>query len=173
VDLDGTAGYPEVSEDSESGCIDLVSGEQLSLATAALIESEAWHLCFRREAIGVNGEQGGPRGVGAVDLDGRETALETIEDVKERTPESELARFETVDLDDLEDASLSYRGDRVVSIFADRWFEGTGEAAEPAPASWLVRDADGERHYLIVFREIRGSRDAAGEVRFRVREVFE
>jgi hypothetical protein len=171
LNLDGTAGYPDVSEDTGSGCIDLASGERQSLTPRESLESSTWDLCFRRDAIRVNGEQGGPGGVTAVDLDASRTSEETLEDVKARTPESELARFEDLERDSLVDNTLNYRGDRVISIFGDAWFEGRGEAAEPARVSWLVRGADGEQQYLLVFREIRGSTEAAGEVTFRVRKV--
>lgn len=171
ADIDGTAGYPDVSDAAESTCIALGRGELLKLTPAAALASSDWDLCFRRDTISVNGEIGGPGGVAAVNLDAASILLELIDDVKERTPESEMERFEAVDFERLSDPGLNYRGDRVVSVFGDRWFDGEGESSTPTDGAWLVQGADGEHQYLVVFREIEGTERAAGKIEMRIRSV--
>lgn len=169
--LDATAGGPNLSEDQPSGCLVLDTGEIVKLTPAEARASETWDLCFRRDTVTVNGELGGPGKVTAVDLHATETAQEKLDTLKQLTAESELARFELVDHAHLTDDTLAYRGDRVVSGFEDRWFEGRAENAAPAPAAWLVRGADGEQLYLVVFTAIDGSAESAGRVSIRVRSV--
>src|SRR5262249_35710635 len=67
ADLDGTAGGPNGSPDAPTECIDLGTGARTMLTAADARASQAWHLCFRRQDISVNGEVGGPRNVGAID----------------------------------------------------------------------------------------------------------
>ena len=83
--LDGSSGGLSESEDATSACLDLGTGAVTTLTLKAAHASSAWHLCFRRDKISVNGELGGPRGVTAVDLDADATASETIEKIKLRT----------------------------------------------------------------------------------------
>ncbi|MBC7017941.1 hypothetical protein, partial [Salmonella enterica] len=64
ADLDGTAGGPQGKPDAKSECLDLGTSARTMLTTAEARASSAWHLCFRRQDISVNGEVGGPRGVG-------------------------------------------------------------------------------------------------------------
>lgn len=169
--LDATAGGPNIDDDQPSGCLVLDTGTVELLTPAETQASETWDLCFRRDTITVNGELGGPGEVTAVDLQSSDTAQEELERLKELTAESELARFESVDHSMLTDNALAYRGDRIISGFEDRWFEVRGSKAEPAAAAWLVRGADGEQLYLVVFTAIDGTAESAGRVSIQVRPV--
>mgnify|MGYP005854038481 CR=1 FL=1 len=144
--LDGSAGGPQAPESTPSECLDLATGARTMLTPAEARASVAWHLCFRRQTVSVNGEIGGPRGVGAVDLDADRTATETIEEVKARTPESELARFDAVTAASFE--GRTFRGDRVVRAFGDAWIDRQKTPLEPARAERLVVDAAGKRHLV-------------------------
>ena len=171
-DADGTAGGLAGGPDDPSECLDLGSGERTMLTVAQAQTSTAWHLCFRRDSISVNGELGGPRGVGAVDL-GRLVNPEgqTLEVVKQLTAENTLPAFDAVGYEDLADPMLVYRGDRVVSAFDTRWYVA-GESPTPAPATWLVQRSDGKGGFLVYFESFDGA-DAAspGTVTLRVKVV--
>jgi hypothetical protein len=159
TDVDGTAGGLQPEPDAPSECLDLASGARLMLTPEQAQGSADWHLCFRRSAISVNGELGGPGDVGAVDTDAEATATETLEEVQERTAESELARFDGADHAALDAPALVYRGDRIVSAFGDAWYERDPRA--PAPATWLSIGADGQRAYLLAFERFEQPTDAA------------
>lgn len=154
--LDGTAGGPNGADDAPSECLDLGTGARALLTPAASRASSAWHLCFRRQTISVNGELGGPRGVGAADLDADKLANETVAIVNKRTDDSERPRFEAVTRAQVE--RLDYRGDRVVSAFSGLWItrqpDGT---AISRPAAWLVVGADGKSKYLVGFGAFDGA----------------
>lgn len=170
--IDGTAGGAIGSETSPSECLDLGTGARLMLSPAEAVVSTAWHLCFRREVISVNGELGGPRGVGAVDLHGAETPFETVEDLEERTAESELGRFESATHEALSNPKLVYRGDRVVSILSDQWVDPTASPPSPLPGTWVVLSADGDRRFMVSFSNFEGASAAApGRVVARVRSI--
>lgn len=169
--LDATAGGPNFSNDQPSGCLVLDTGAIAKLTPAEARASEAWDLCFRRDTVTVNGELGGPGKVTAVDLQASETARENLDTLKQLTAMSELPRFESVDHARLTDDALAYHGDRVISGFGDRWFEGRAEDAAPTPTAWLVRGADGEQLYLVVFTAIDGTAESVGRVSIRVRPV--
>jgi hypothetical protein len=166
VDLDGTAGGT-TSGDAPSECIDLGTGQRMMLSAAEARTSSAWHLCFRRQDISVNGESGGPRGIGAVDFDADKTATEKLTDVVDRTPESELGRFDAVTADRF--AGETFRGDRIVSAFSGLW---TARASPPAPGkfAWLVVGGDGKSRYLLGFSRFEGATDASpGTIVMRVK----
>jgi hypothetical protein len=170
--LDGTAGGATGSEDSPSECLDLGTGARVMLSPAEAVASPAWHLCFRREVISVNGELGGPRGVTAVDLNAAETPFETAAELEARTAESELGRFEAATLEALSDPKLGYRGDRVVSIFSDQWVDPTASPPGPLPGTWVVLAADGDRRFMVSFTGFEGAEAATpGKVIARVRPV--
>jgi hypothetical protein len=142
------------------------------LSPAEAVASAAWHLCFRREVISVNGELGGPRGVVAVDLHGAETPFEAVAELEMRTPESELGRFEAASFEALSDPKLAYRGDRVVSIFSDQWVDPKASPPAPLPGTWVVVVADGDRRFMVSFVGFEGPSAAApGRVVARVRPV--
>lgn len=167
VDLDGTAGGT-TGADAPSECIDLGSGQRMMLTAAQARTSSAWHLCFRRQDISVNGELGGPRGVVAVDFDADKTATEKIDEVVERTPESELARFEAVTADAF--AGQTLRGDRIVSAFSGLWTERGARPAAPGRSAWLVVGADGKKRYLVGFARFEGATaESPGTVVMRVK----
>ncbi len=164
-DLDGTAGG---TGGGKGACLDLGSGAVAMLDAEEARASSAWHLCFRRDAISVNGELGGPRGVVAVDLDAAATEGETVEQVAARTPERERARFDAVDAAALAAPSLIWRGDRVVSAFSDAWYAPATLA--PAPACWIVIGADGASRFGVIFEAFEGASAAGpGVVAMRVR----
>ena len=171
VDLDGTAGGTTAGDPNAPGeCIDLGTGARTMLTPEAARASSAWHLCFRRQDISVNGEEGGPRGVGAIDFDADATANETFPDVVERTPESELAKFDAIDAASF--AGQILRGDRVVSAFSGLWTERGANPAAPRNFAWLVVGADGKKRYLVGFARFDGATATSpGTIVMRVKAV--
>ncbi|MDF2694955.1 MAG: hypothetical protein K0S65_3338 [Labilithrix sp.] len=147
--LDGTAGGPSGAPTTPSECVDLGTGARSMKTPDEARNASDWHLCFRRDAISVNGERGGPRGVGAVDLDVDATKGETLAQVETRTPESERARFDAVNAASFE--GKTFRGDRIVSVFGDAWLDRSSSPPNPAYAAWLVQAADGKRKMLVGF----------------------
>jgi len=123
------------------------------LPPAEARSSVEWDLCFRRDSISVNGEVGGPRGVGAIDLQAAETSTEQLPAVQKETADSTLARFSEVTRASF--SGLRFRGDHVVSAFeTGAWLEAVSPPA-PARAAWLVREASGERQFLVAFSSFR------------------
>jgi hypothetical protein len=153
--IDGTAGGPTAPTTSPSDCLDLGTGVHTPLTEAQALQSTAWHLCFRRESISVNGELGGPRNVGAVDLDADKTASETLSDVNGRTPESELGKFDAVNAPSL--AGQTFRGDRVVSPFSNLWIEKGSNPPAPRQAAWFLVGSDLTSKFLIGFARFEGA----------------
>ncbi|WP_394826464.1 HmuY family protein [Pendulispora albinea] len=149
ADLDGTAGDASADPSTPSECLDLGTGARTMLTPAAARTSPAWHLCFRRDAISVNGELGGPRGVGAIDFDGAKTAGETLQQVMTRTEAGEKARFDAITYASFE--SKNPRGDRIVSAFGDTWLDPASATRTPAPGAWVVSSASGAQKYFLGF----------------------
>jgi hypothetical protein len=169
-DLDGTAGGATAPASAPSECVDLGTGARAKLTEAEAQASSAWHLCFRRENISVNGEIGGPRGVGAVDLDAEETAGETLSVVNARTPESEQAAFDAVNEQSL--AGETFRGDRVVSPFSGLWLEKGASPPAPAKVAWFVVGADLTSKFLVGFARFEGATATSpGTIVMRVKPV--
>jgi len=165
TDLDGTA-----TGDGPGECLDLGTGARAFLTATEARASTAWHLCFRRQDIAVNGETGGPRNVGAIDLDADKIATEKLDEVVLRTPESELARFEAVTRATLE--GQPFRGDRVVSAFSGLWTQKNVSPLAPSNAAWLVVAADGKTRHLVGFARFEGaSGTGPGTVVMRVKAV--
>lgn len=170
--IDGTAGGATGSDETPSECLDLGTGDRVKLAPAEAALSPAWHLCFRREVISVNGELGGPRGAGAADLDAAQTPFETVADLDKKTAESELPAFDAVTHATLADPNVAYRGDRIVSIFGDQWLDPTASPAAPLPASWVVVAADGDTRFIVTFTRFDGPTEASpGTIVMRVKPV--
>jgi hypothetical protein len=170
ADLDGTAGGTQPLADAKSECLDLANGARTLLSPAEARVSSAWTLCFRRDNISVNGEVGGPRGVGAVDLDAAQSATEKLADVVAKTPESELARFAALDAAAL--AGQPFRGDRVVSAFGTLWLERGASPPAPSKMAWLVTGADGQSKYLVGFARFEGATaKSPGTIVMRVKAV--
>lgn len=167
-DLDGIAGGTQALPTTKSECLDLGTSARTMLTPAEARVSSAWHLCFRRENISVNGEVGGPRGVTAVDLDADKSANERLADFLEKTPESEQARFDAVNAASL--AGQTLRGDRVVSAFGTLWLERGASPPAPSKTAWLVVGADGSSKYLVGFARFEGASAAApGTIVLRVK----
>jgi hypothetical protein len=170
--IDGTAGGPSPPETAPSDCLDLDSGALIPLTPPEALASKAWHLCFRRSEIAVNGEYGGPKGVLAVDIDAASTAKETLAEVKAKTAESELPRFEGIDQATLTAPELVYRGDRIVTAFTDQWIAPDPAPAAPKDAAWFIMGADGESKFLLRFDRFEGPTDKSpGKVTLRVKTV--
>ncbi len=166
INVDGTA----TAADAANECLDLATGAKTALTPAAAQASTAWHLCFRRQNISVNGELGGPRNVGAVDLDAEKVASEKLTDVLNMTPESEQARFDAVNAQSF--AGQTFRGDRVVSAFSGLWLEKGASPPSPAQVAWLVVGADGKSKYLVGFARFEGAtNESPGTVTMRVKAV--
>lgn len=158
ADVDARAGGSDGSPDAPSECVDLGSGARVMRTPEEAAAGTDWHLCFRRDAVSVNGELGGPRGARAVDLHAGESAGETVEALQARTPASEAARFDAVGHAALTDPALELRGDRVVSAFSGRWADRATGA--PAPGTWVVQGADGTTRYLVTFDRFEGASEA-------------
>lgn len=169
VDLDGTAGgSATVDPSTPSECLDLETGARMMLTPAEARTSTAWHLCFRRQDISVNGGEGGPRGVGAIDFDAERAANEKLEDIVQLTPESELPRFDAVTAASFD--GLTLRGDGVISAFSGLWTERGAAPLAPGRSAWLVVGADGKERYLVGFPRFEGATDASpGTIVMRVK----
>lgn len=154
--IDATAGGSKDDDAAPSGCLDFDSERVSALTPAQAKESDAWQLCFRREAIAVNGGFSGPRGVTAVDLQADESADETQDEIERRTAASEKARFDAQDFSTLGDPALDYRPDGVVTAFGQRWLQPGTEPLELRSAVWLVLGADGASKYLVRFSNLSG-----------------
>jgi len=164
--IDGT----NTASDGPNDCIDLGTGAKTPLSPSAALTSSAWHLCFRRQTISVNGELGGPRNVGALDFDADKVATEKLADVQALTPESEVGRFDAVNAQSFQ--GQTFRGDRVVSAFSGLWLEKGVSPPKPANAAWLVVGADGKTKYLLGFSGFEGATDKTpGTVVMRVKGV--
>lgn len=168
--VDGTAGGPSGGADAPSECLDLGTGARTTLAPSAARTSSAWHLCFHRDAISVNGELGGPRNVGAVDLNAADTASETLDQVVARDANTEKPKFDAVDASKL--AGQAFRGDRVVSAFSGLWTAPATSPLTPRKSAWYVLGADGKSKYLVGFARFEGATATSpGTVVMRVKGV--
>jgi hypothetical protein len=154
--IDATAGNDSADDSQLSACLNLDTERVSELTPAQASDSDDWHLCFRREAIAVNGGLSGPRGVEAVDLQGDQTAHETPEQVQARTEDSELPAFDEVDYATLSADGLSWAADGVVTAFARRWLEAGSDPLALSDTVWLVLAADGASKYLMKFESLRG-----------------
>lgn len=159
-DVDATGGGVVGELDARGTCLDLGTGDRLALTPDEARASSAWHLCFRRDRVTVNGGLSGSRGVVAVDLDAREAASETLDEVRKRTADSELSAFASVSFATLADPALAYRGDAIRSAFSDRWLVSGARPLAPEPAAWLVVDALGARH-LVAFARFEGATNSS------------
>ncbi|MGK4004442.1 HmuY family protein [Sorangium sp. So ce1036] len=171
--LDATAGG-DVDDDAAKGaCLDLARGEALPLTPAEASASTAWHVCFRRSLIRVNGELGGPGAARGADLHEAETRSESLAQVKERTAASEAARFDTVGYDTLTDPTVVYRGDHITTAFTGRWLEpGANPPAPASDAAWLIQGADGASRFVAVIERFEGATDISpGRVIIRVKQL--
>lgn len=151
LDVDGTAGGVADPALAPSGCLNLAAGSVSTLTSAAAQASTSWDLCFRRDAVSVNGEAGGPGSVGAIDLQAAQTASESLAAVQARSAAGEQPRFDAVSASSL--ASAAFRGDHIVSAFeTGLWLDTTQSPPKPAAAQvWLVVDASGQHRFLITF----------------------
>ena len=149
ANIDGTAGGASAPASTPSACLDLATGKVTPLSPEAARASRDWHLCFRRQTIGINGEQGGPRGVGAVDLSASAVATEQVAEVRKRTAAGELSAFDAVARDSF--AGKTFRGDRIVSGFGEGWTEANALSIAPNSGTWVVVDAAGTKKYFLAF----------------------
>jgi hypothetical protein len=164
--IDGTA----AGADAANECVDLGTGQKTALTPADALASSAWHLCFRRQNISVNGELGGPRNVGAIDFEAEKVATEKLGDILEMTPESEQGRFDAINAQSF--AGQTFRGDRVVSAFSGLWLKKGVTPPAPEQVAWLVVGADGKSKYLLGFARFEGATDKTpGTIVMRVKAV--
>jgi hypothetical protein len=168
--LDGTAGGTAAPPTAPSECVDFGTGARTMLTPSEALQSSVWHICFRRASISVNGESGGPRGIGAVDLGAADSASETLDALKTRTATSEKAAFDATTRASF--AARTFRGDHIVSGFGDRWVDRARAEIAPVFASWLVLDANGSTKYLVAFPAFeRPSERSPGLVVMRVKPL--
>ena len=159
--IDATAGGSKDDDAQPSGCLELDSEEVTPLTPAQAQRSDAWQLCFRREIVSVNGGLSGPRGMQAVDLEAAATLDETEAEIQKRTAATEQKLFDGVDYAALNDATLVYRPDGVLTAFGQRWLEPGSDPLALSDSVWLVIGADGASKYLLKFAELSG--DPASE----------
>lgn len=172
ANIDGTAGGPAPSESTPSGCVRLATDERFSFTPEQARSSDAWDLCFRRDAILLNGGTGGALGVDAVDAQVSETPSESLAEVMERTNESELARFEAVDYVTLTAPALTYRTDGIVTAFTDTWIEPGSSPLAPRHLAFLVAGSDGETPFFVAFESFTGATSTAvGTVGLRIKSI--
>ncbi|RYZ05251.1 MAG: hypothetical protein EOO73_20760 [Myxococcales bacterium] len=168
--IDATAGGSKPDADAQSACLSLDTAELTPLTPAEAAKSKDWHLCFRREAISVNGGLSGPRGVSAVDLQAQLTIEETEAEIQSRTAESEQRAFEQTDWNALSGAE--YQEDGAVTAFGRRWLEPGSEPLAVSDAVWLVLGADGARKFLVRFSDLSGDpAEGAAEVTVEAKAV--
>jgi hypothetical protein len=171
-EFDGTAGGPDPNPDQPSGCLVLATGQRIELTPAEAAASTEWDLCFRRDSVAVNGGTGGPGGVMAVDLHQAESPSETLEEVMARTEQTELGRFDSVDLAAVSNPALDYRGDGINSAFTGFWIEAGSSPLRPSSYAFLVAGADGITPYMVRFEAFTGATaDAVGTVTMRVKKI--
>jgi hypothetical protein len=156
AEIDATAGNDSADDSQLSACLDLDTQRMSELTPVEAADSDDWHLCFRREAIAVNGGLSGPRGVEAVDLQGDQTAQETEQEIQARSADSELAAFDEVDYAALSGDGLSWATDGVATAFAQRWLEPDSDPVALSDTVWLVLAADGASKYLMKFESLSG-----------------
>lgn len=162
TDLDGTLDGDASDSNVASGCLVLATGETLRLTPAEAAASTAWDICFRREAISVNGELGGPGDVAGVDLDADATSDEALALVKKRTAGSTSAAFDTADEATLTAPNLVYRGDYVTSAFTGKWADLRQTPPAPVPSTaFLVVGADGQARFIVAARSFEGASSAS------------
>jgi hypothetical protein len=154
--IDAIAGGSKDDDSAPSSCLTLDTEEITSLTPAEAAVSDAWQLCFRREAIAVNGGLSGPRGMEAVDLQADLTPEETEAEIKTRTAASEQAPFDDADFAALSDPALVYQADGVVTAFAQRWLEPGSDPLALSASVWLVQGADGASLYLMQLSDLSG-----------------
>ncbi|MEJ7727978.1 MAG: HmuY family protein [Polyangiaceae bacterium] len=149
--IDASAGGATAPPEAPSACLNLVTGALTALTPDEARESTSWHLCLRRDVISVNGELGGPGNTSAVDFDGDKTKAETEDEVQARTASSELPHFDEVGFTQLDDPTVVYRGDRVITAFSDLWIEPGSAPLEPTLAAWLAITHTGNESTLVAF----------------------
>lgn len=154
--IDGSAGGSQSDDGQPSGCLNLDTEAVSALTPAEAAESDAWHLCFRREGIAINGGLSGPRGMQAVDLQEQSTPDETEAEVMARTAASEKGLFDEQDFAALNDSRLVYRADGIVTAFGRRWLEPGSDPLALSDSVWLVLGADGASKYLMRFSGLSG-----------------
>lgn len=166
------ASVASTDADAPSECVDLASGERRFLTPTQAGADLGWQLCFRRDAIRVNGGLGGQRGVEAVDFQRELTANETPAELEALNASSTLGRFQAIDYAAATDPALPWQGDGIVSAFSGRWLSSTSEPPAPLDHVWLVVGADGTSKYLVVFEAfVPASRTASGRASLRIKSV--
>jgi hypothetical protein len=171
--VNGTAGGSQLSPETPSGCLDLSSKQLILLSPADATTHSDWDLCFRRDSIATNSGVAGRGGVTAVDLDAHHSESETLEQVQNRSADSEFERFDALGYSDLNADDLHYQADAPVSVFADGWYETLDDVAVAAVGSWVVQSADGEQLFLVLIHDIQLHADGAKTLVLFVRPVGE
>ncbi len=172
-DLNGTLDGESADPSAATDCLVLATGETLSLSADQAAESLDWDVCFRREAISVNGGLGGPGDVTGVDLEAGGTSDETLAAVKKRTAKSEEARFDAVDEAALTAPGLEYTGDHVASAFTGKWADLRSTPPVPTPSTaFLVIAANGYSRFLVSFDSFdTADLESPGTVQLSVQKV--
>lgn len=169
--LDATAGGVAAKPDAPSECLNLVTGARPMHTESEARASDDWHLCFRREAITVNGGVGGPGDVTAARLGSPpDPDDDDLGPVKAKTADSERAAFDAVTAASFD--GCAFRGDRVVSAFDEGWLTDGADPVAPTASTWLVRSAAGDRTYFVAAERFVGATSRSpGTVALRVKPV--
>jgi len=171
--LDGTAGGLAGDENDPSSCLDLATGTVHSYTVAEAQGATDWHICFRRDAISINGGIGGPGGVTAVDIT-RTYAPEELEleAYTAMTPASQQQPFDDLAFSDMDATALTYRGDRVVSAFDTAWVNTSVTPPAPTTTTWLVQRGDAGQRFLVYAERFEGAGEShPGTIKLRVKAV--
>jgi hypothetical protein len=168
--LNATTGSQVLSAASKAGCLNFQTGAELQLDDAERLSRNDWHLCLRRNDAFVNSGYSGPASVAAADLNLE--LRESANSLQALTDASLLERFDAVDYAALAAPGVQYvQDDSIVSLLGDNWVTEASALAQPiADVAWLVRGADGQRHYGLLFTALDGaSATAPGSVRLQVK----
>lgn len=172
-DIDGTAGGLAGGDTDPSGCLDLSTATVSYYTVAEAQSANDWHICFRRDAISVNGGLGGSGGVTAVDITRTYAPDELeLESYKSMTPQSQLSTFDEFDLAALDASALEYRGDRIVSAFDSNWADRSASPPSTTDTVWLVAKGDASQRFLLYAEDFEGATEVGpGTINLRVKAV--
>lgn len=173
--LDASAGGVTLPPSSPAACIDLAAGTLLQLDATEWSSKTDWDLCFQRTEVFLNGGLSGKGSIEAVDLDlepGASVDSGVTEAEQRQTPEGALARFEEVDYAMLTQQDLPWDQQyEARARIGTRWLAGEPESPVPQEGSWIVRGADGERHYALYFISVSPETQATRTVSVQVKPL--
>lgn len=148
-----------ITVDASKGWVYLSLADEAVVTPADPLASEQWDLAFDATNVRLNGGEGGIAGVAGYCLCQNSSANPSTEQILAMTPESELADFERVDASAIP-AAAAFVTDRLSPVITG-WFSGSGAAATPADAAWLVRLRDSTHYAKLRIAAIEGATAAS------------